>query len=93
MLVLGLLSTIFLYVKCKRKSSGSYNVYLRHSRVNQERDRVRIQSEYEQGTESVHSSFSNITLNNDEAHQVAGGVAELGCVGELMNEEGNSTLD
>ena len=71
---------MFLYFKHKHNKTGSYNVQERH--VAQPKLRPPQQNTAESGTSSVHSSFRDITAQYHR-ERVLGGVAELGCTGEL----------
>lgn len=71
---------LFLYFKHKHNKTGSYNVHERH--VSRSKLRPPEPHTAESGTSSVHSSFRDITAQYHR-ERVLGGVAELGCAGEL----------
>lgn len=88
--VVLVLYAVFLYMKCKNRRSGSYNVYKKHSMTHDGRNYLRRQSDYEPGTESVHSSFRDITQRCQHSEQLLGGLAELGHAGPAREEDENS---
>jgi len=84
--VVLVLYAVFLYLNCKKRRRGSYNVHKRHSIIrNASRNYFRRSSEHEPGTESTHSSFRDLTssCDNSTAH-CHGGLAELGYGGRMV---------
>ena len=89
------MSAIFLFIKCKHQTSGSYSFNRKYHREKKKKIEIKMQSDQDTETLKGYSSVISIMKEYDELYghrRVLEGVADLGCNGTIKQIKTSPTI-